>query len=155
ATPFGVGSEEVGPAGCADRGFVTLGHGMLLRCRKRCQHSDVRAARNSSHTGARGLVSTVRRLAVAAQRCLLTAQPIGSNTMVEPAVPTYLDAVIAETLEFLTVRPSGDGAWAGDAPDWFGDVLFGGFVIAQAIVAVTRNAPRGRRLNSLHAYFLR
>jgi acyl-CoA thioesterase II len=65
--------------------------------------------------------------------------------------------VLAETLAFLTVRPNGDGgdAWVGEAPEWFGDYLFGGFVIAQAIIAVTRNAPVGRRLHSMHAYFLR
>lgn len=64
---------------------------------------------------------------------------------------------LAETLEFLTVRPQGDGGdeWVGEAPAWFGDYLFGGFVIAQAIIAATRNAPEGRRLHSLHAYFLR
>ena len=54
------------------------------------------------------------------------------------------------------MRPGdGEGEWVGDAPDWFGDYLFGGFVIAQAIVAATRNAPEGRRLHSMHAYFLR
>ena len=64
--------------------------------------------------------------------------------------------VLAETLEFLTVRSDGDGdRWVGEAPSWFGDVLFGGFVVAQAIIAATRNAPPGRRLHSLHAYFLR
>ena len=65
--------------------------------------------------------------------------------------------MLAETREFLTVRPDGDAGdrWVGDAPGWFGDVLFGGFVIAQAIIAATRNAPEGRRLHSLHAYFLR
>ena len=70
---------------------------------------------------------------------------------------TELSAAVAETLEFLTVRPHGDTGdrWVGDAPAWFGDVLFGGFVIAQAIIAATRNAPHGRRLHSLHAYFLR
>src|SRR4029079_54247 len=47
------------------------------------------------------------------------------------------------------------GGFIGDAPEWFGDYLFGGFVIAQAIVAATRDAPEGRRLHSLHAYFLR
>ncbi len=64
---------------------------------------------------------------------------------------------LAETLEFLTVRPQGDSGdeWVGEAPAWFGDYLFGGFVIAQAIIAATRNAPEGRRLHSLHAYFLR
>jgi acyl-CoA thioesterase len=68
-----------------------------------------------------------------------------------------LSAAVAETLDFLTVRPDGDAGdvWVGDAPDWFGDVLFGGFVIAQAIIAATRNPPPGRRLHSLHAYFLR
>jgi acyl-CoA thioesterase-2 len=66
-------------------------------------------------------------------------------------------AVLAETLEFLTVRPTGDNddGWIGEAPTWFGDFLFGGFVIAQAIIAATRNAPQGRRLHSMHAYFLR
>lgn len=67
-----------------------------------------------------------------------------------------LGAVLAETLDFLRVRPGGtDGEWVADAPAWFGDYLFGGFVIAQAIVAATRDAPEGRRLHSLHAYFLR
>jgi acyl-CoA thioesterase-2 len=72
--------------------------------------------------------------------------------------PTFdVEAVLADTLEFLSVRPEGEGAdaWVGNAPDWFGDHLFGGFVIAQAIVAATRNAPEGRRLHSMHAYFLR
>jgi acyl-CoA thioesterase-2 len=62
--------------------------------------------------------------------------------------------VLAETLAYLTVRPEGDG-FVGQAPSWFGDYLFGGFVVAQAIVAVTRDAPDDRRLHSLHAYFLR
>ena len=66
-----------------------------------------------------------------------------------------VSAVLAETLKYLTVRPGPDGAWIGEAPDWFGEYLFGGFVIAQAIVAATRNPPEGRRLHSLHAYFLR
>ena len=61
--------------------------------------------------------------------------------------PFDVGAVLAETLEFLTVRPQGDAddRWIGDAPAWFGDVLFGGFVIAQAIIAATRNAPEGKR----------
>jgi acyl-CoA thioesterase-2 len=70
---------------------------------------------------------------------------------------TDVGAVLAETLEFLTLRPEGGegDAWVGDAPEWFGEILFGGFVVAQAIVAATRNAPEGRRLHSMHAYFLR
>jgi acyl-CoA thioesterase-2 len=66
-----------------------------------------------------------------------------------------LDAALAETIAFLTLRPDGNGGWTGDAPEWFGEYLFGGFVIAQAIAAATRDAPEGRRLHSLHAYFLR
>ena len=66
-----------------------------------------------------------------------------------------IDAAVAEAIELLTLRPGPDATWVGDAPDWFGDVLFGGFVIAQAIMAATRAAPEGRRLHSLHAYFLR
>jgi acyl-CoA thioesterase-2 len=59
-----------------------------------------------------------------------------------------------ETIRFLTVRPEGDH-WIGDAPAWFGEYLFGGFLIAQAVYAATRNAPNGTRIHSLHAYFLR
>src|ERR1700675_5041546 len=75
-----------------------------------------------------------------------------------PTPPDELDlaTAIAETLDFLTVLPGDEtNRWVGRAPDWFGDVLFGGFVIAQAIIAATRDAPEGRRLHSMHAYFLR
>jgi acyl-CoA thioesterase II len=70
---------------------------------------------------------------------------------------TDLAQLLAETLDFLTVRPAtSTGAdWVGRTPGWFGDYLFGGFVIGQGIVAATRDAPEGRRLHSLHAYFLR
>jgi acyl-CoA thioesterase-2 len=64
-------------------------------------------------------------------------------------------AALEETLAFLTLRSAGADAWIGDAPEWFGDILFGGFVIAQAITAATRHPPGSRRLHSLHAYFLR
>jgi acyl-CoA thioesterase-2 len=63
---------------------------------------------------------------------------------------------LAETLEFLTVRRCDEAdVWLGEAPQWFGEYLFGGFVISQAIVAATREAPADRRLHSMHAYFLR
>jgi acyl-CoA thioesterase-2 len=74
--------------------------------------------------------------------------------MAEPS--DALDAVLAETLAYMTVRPgAAPGAWTGDTPPWFGDVLFGGFVIAQAVHAATRAAPEDRRIHSMHAYFLR
>lgn len=69
---------------------------------------------------------------------------------------TDVDTLLRETLDFLTVRPGPEpGTWVGDPPAGSDGVLFGGFVIAQAIVAATRDAPAGRRLHSLHAYFLR
>jgi acyl-CoA thioesterase-2 len=69
--------------------------------------------------------------------------------------PVDIETAVAEMVGFLTVRPAGDGRWVGDVPDWFGDVLFGGFVLGQSVAAVTADAPAGRRLHSLHAYFLR
>lgn len=59
-----------------------------------------------------------------------------------------------EALEFVAVRPEGEG-WVGMAPTWFGEYVFGGCVIGQAVLAATRSAPKGRRVHSLHAYFLR
>ncbi len=63
-------------------------------------------------------------------------------------------AAVDETIRFLTVRPDGE-RWIGDAPPWFGAYLFGGVVIAQAVHAATHDAPDGKRIHSLHAYFLR
>jgi acyl-CoA thioesterase-2 len=65
-----------------------------------------------------------------------------------------IQAVVDETIRFLTVRPEGD-RWIGEAPAWFGEYLFGGFLLGQAVHAATRNAPNGQRIHSLHAYFLR
>jgi acyl-CoA thioesterase-2 len=65
-----------------------------------------------------------------------------------------LDGVVAETIDSLRVRVDGEG-WIGDAPDWFGERLFGGFVVGQAVAAATQTTPPGRRLHSLHGYFLR
>ena len=64
---------------------------------------------------------------------------------------------LTEMLDFLTVRPGGDvgDRWVGGSPAWFGDYVFGGFVVAQAIIAATRNPPEQRRFHSMHAYFLR
>jgi acyl-CoA thioesterase-2 len=63
-----------------------------------------------------------------------------------------------DALAFLDVRPDGDGGhrWVGTAPGWDGgEILFGGFVLAQAISALHQRAPEGGRLHSFHAYFLR
>jgi acyl-CoA thioesterase II len=64
------------------------------------------------------------------------------------------EAAVQDALRFVTVR-SEDGGLIGDTPTWFGEHLFGGFLIGQAVHAATRTAPEGRRIHSLHAYFLR
>jgi acyl-CoA thioesterase-2 len=64
------------------------------------------------------------------------------------------EAAVQDAIRFLTVRPEGE-RWIADTPTWFGEHLFGGIVIAQAVHAATRTAPEGSRIHSLHAYFLR
>jgi acyl-CoA thioesterase II len=69
-------------------------------------------------------------------------------------VEVDIEAVIAETIDSLTLEAV-DGGWVGRTPAWFGDVLFGGFVISQAVAAACLAGPADRRLHSMHAYFLR
>ena len=64
-----------------------------------------------------------------------------------------IETIVAETIEFVRVAPAGDG-WVGRTPPWFGDRIFGGFVLGQAVHAATRTAPDHGRIHSLHAYFL-
>lgn len=68
--------------------------------------------------------------------------------------PRTVEAIAAEMVALVGVRPDGAG-WVGDAPPWFGDRLFGGFVVAQALAAAGHTAPDGWRVHSLHGYFLR
>lgn len=65
-----------------------------------------------------------------------------------------VDDLIRQAIDIVTVRHEDDG-WIGDVPTWGGEYAFGGFVTAQAVHAATRTAPAGRRLHSLHAYFLK
>jgi acyl-CoA thioesterase-2 len=74
-------------------------------------------------------------------------------TEVQPQVD--LAALIEEMITFITVRADGATALVGDTPDWFGDRLFGGFVVGQAVHAATQLAPAGMRIHSMHGYFLR
>ena len=62
--------------------------------------------------------------------------------MAESEPELDINSIVEETIECVTVRPDGDG-WVGDAPDWFGERLFGGFVVSQSVHAVTRTAPDG------------
>ncbi|MHB1488335.1 MAG: acyl-CoA thioesterase [Acidimicrobiales bacterium] len=61
---------------------------------------------------------------------------------------------VSETLHFLVVRAQ-NGELIGQPPEWSGDYLFGGFVIAQALIAATYEVPSEVRVHSMHAYFLR
>ena len=60
----------------------------------------------------------------------------------------------AAELEAVQVTAS-DGGFLAQAPPLIGSTLFGGLVLGQAVHAATREAPEGKRLHSLHAYFLR
>ena len=64
--------------------------------------------------------------------------------------------LLAELVRFLTLEPA-PGEWAGQPPewDWSGDYLFGGLVVAQALMAASRDVPAGTRIHSMHGYFLR
>jgi acyl-CoA thioesterase II len=62
--------------------------------------------------------------------------------------------LLAQTVRFLTLEPGTDG-WIGHPPEWPGEYLFGGFVVSQALMAASRDAPAGTRIHSMHAYFLR
>jgi acyl-CoA thioesterase-2 len=68
--------------------------------------------------------------------------------------PIDVDALVEETIEYISVRPESDG-WVGDAPFWFGDRLFGGFVVAQSVYAASSTGPPDKRIHSLHGYFLK
>jgi acyl-CoA thioesterase-2 len=68
-----------------------------------------------------------------------------------------VDKERADQLALLTgVKPKDNpGEFVGTVVDDRDQSMFGGAVIGQAITAITRDAPEGRRLHSLHAYFLR
>jgi acyl-CoA thioesterase II len=65
-----------------------------------------------------------------------------------------IDELVADTLACLALERDPRG-WVARAPEWIGDYVFGGYVIAQALAAASRWAPEGRRVHSMHAYFLR
>ena len=64
------------------------------------------------------------------------------------------DRAVAEAIGALSVRRQGD-SWIGEMPVMSRRAVFGGFLVGQAVIAATREAPDGRQLHSLHAYFLR
>ncbi|MEY2471647.1 MAG: acyl-CoA thioesterase [Actinomycetota bacterium] len=68
-----------------------------------------------------------------------------------------VDKERVDQLALLTgVKPKEHpGEYVGTVVDDRDSALFGGAIVGQAITAITRDAPEGRRLHSLHGYFLR
>lgn len=65
-----------------------------------------------------------------------------------------MDDVVTHAKDGVAVERDAEG-FVGEVPDLLGGAVFGGFLLAQAVHAVTRDAPEDKRLHSLHAYFLR
>lgn len=65
---------------------------------------------------------------------------------------------VADLLEVVVPRRvTGDGPedrFTVEAPDWFGERVFGGVVVAQGLVAAAQTVDAPMRVHSLHAYFL-
>jgi acyl-CoA thioesterase-2 len=61
----------------------------------------------------------------------------------------------AELLDLLNLEPLGKDNAAGRSPSTGWKRVFGGQVVAQAVVAATRTVDRSRPMHSLHGYFLR
>ena len=64
------------------------------------------------------------------------------------------DPAIDELLGALRATPAGDDRFTAIAPDWFGDRVFGGVVLGQALYAACQTIDPGRVAHSMHAYFL-
>jgi acyl-CoA thioesterase-2 len=61
-----------------------------------------------------------------------------------------------ELAEVVWVKPTGDDTFRGDTPDWFGERVFGGVIVAEALSAMVQTVDdEGMRAHSLHGYFLR
>lgn len=60
----------------------------------------------------------------------------------------------AELLALLDLETLGDDRFRGHSPASAGNHLFGGQVVAQALVAATRTVASDRPAHSLHAYFV-
>ncbi|QGM98672.1 acyl-CoA thioesterase [Methylocystis parvus] len=64
------------------------------------------------------------------------------------------DAPARELVALLDLENLGDDRFRGHSPHAAGRHLYGGQVVAQALVATTRTTPADRPLHSLHAYFV-
>ncbi len=65
-----------------------------------------------------------------------------------------MSSAIAKLLETLDLEQIEDNIFRGHSPQPGGQRVFGGLVVAQALVAATRTVDPARAPHSLHAYFL-
>ncbi len=65
-----------------------------------------------------------------------------------------MDTPAGELLSLLDLEPIGEDRFRGHSPASAGNHLYGGQVIAQALVAATRTVAPDRPAHSLHAYFV-
>lgn len=66
-----------------------------------------------------------------------------------------LEEPFHQLLQVLDLTPDGDDAFTGKSMKLGWKRIYGGQVIAQALMAATRTVPGERPVHSLHAYFLR
>lgn len=62
---------------------------------------------------------------------------------------------LTDLIAALQVVPRGGGRFAAASPDWWGDRLFGGMVVAQALSAAMKSVPAPLVPHSMHGYFFR
>jgi acyl-CoA thioesterase-2 len=62
---------------------------------------------------------------------------------------------LAELVEALLLTERGDDTFEALSPDWWGERVFGGMVVAQALSAACRCVGEGFRPHSMHGYFFR
>ncbi len=71
-----------------------------------------------------------------------------------PTKRTRMTGIVAELLDILDLKPLEADRFQGRSPTIGWPRVFGGQVVAQALVAATRTVPATRPPHSLHAYFL-
>ena len=76
---------------------------------------------------------------------------VNAGAASETPVQDLLDATAATR---TGPGPDGTERFAATAPDWFGDRVFGGVVVAQALSAAAQTVDPPMRPHSLHGYFL-
>jgi acyl-CoA thioesterase II len=63
-------------------------------------------------------------------------------------------SALSDLLTILDLEPAGNNLWRGVSPQVGWGRIFGGLVIAQALVAAMRSVAPDRHPHSLHAYFI-